>query len=46
LIKKELSLLGLKVKMKKEAQNLHAPFITTQVLVLVDYFSQVTTEWE
>lgn len=32
--------------MKKVAQNLHADFSNIQVLVLVDYFSHVTTEWE
>lgn len=32
--------------MKKVAQNLHADFYTKQVIVLTDYFSRVTTEWE
>ncbi len=32
--------------MEKVAQNLHADFSNTQVFVLVDYFSNVTTEWE
>jgi hypothetical protein len=32
--------------MKKVAQNLHAVFSVTQPIDLIDYFSQVTTEWE
>ena len=32
--------------MKKVAQNLHAVFLVTQPIDLIDYFSQVTTEWE
>ena len=32
--------------MKKVAQNLHAVFSVTQAIDLIDYFSQVTTEWE
>lgn len=32
--------------MEKVTQNLHTDFTNTQVLVLVDYFSHVTTEWE
>ncbi len=32
--------------MKKVAQNLHAVFSVTQPIDSIDYFSQVTTEWE
>jgi hypothetical protein len=32
--------------MRKVTQNLHADFYCQQVVVLIDYFSQVTTEWE
>jgi hypothetical protein len=31
--------------MKKVTQNLHADFFRQQVVVLLDYFSQVTTKW-
>ena len=32
--------------MEKVAQNLHAVFSVTQTSDFIDYFSQVTTEWE
>jgi len=32
--------------MKKVAQNLHAVFSVTQPIDFIDYFSQVTIEWE
>lgn len=32
--------------MKKVTQNLHANFFNKQVVVLIDYFSKVTIEWE
>ena len=32
--------------MEKVAQNLHAFFSVTQLIDLIDYFNQVTTEWE
>ncbi len=32
--------------MEKVAQNLHAVFFVTQLIDYIDYFSQVTTEWE
>lgn len=32
--------------MENVAQNLHAVFLATQFIDFIDYFSQVTTEWE
>lgn len=32
--------------MEKVAQNLHAVFLVTQPLDFIDYFSQITIEWE
>jgi hypothetical protein len=32
--------------MKKVAQNLPAAFLVTQAIDLIDYFSQVPTDWE
>jgi len=32
--------------MKKVAQNILAVFSVTQPIDLIDYFSQVTAEWE
>jgi hypothetical protein len=32
--------------MVKVAQNLHAVFLVTQPIDLVDYFMRVTIEWE
>lgn len=32
--------------MEKVAQNLHAVFLPTQLIDLIDYFSRVTIEWE
>jgi hypothetical protein len=32
--------------MIKVAQNLHVVFLVTQITDFIDYFSQVTIEWE
>lgn len=32
--------------MEKVAQNLHAVFLPIQAIDFIDYFSQVTIEWE